>query len=100
MKISIHQPQYLPWLPYFSKIAKSDIFVFLDQVQYQKNGLHNRNELINSNGKFWLTIPINKDNCKLLDQVKIAGDNWPKKHIKSIKMNYSKAKNYIFLKKK
>ena len=36
MKVSIHQPQYLPWLPYIQKIDQSDLFIFLDSVDYQK----------------------------------------------------------------
>jgi hypothetical protein len=39
MNISIHQPQYLPWLPYLMKIEESDVFIFLDTVDFQKNGL-------------------------------------------------------------
>ena len=34
--ISIHQPVYLPWLGFFGKIISSDIFVILDDVQYEK----------------------------------------------------------------
>lgn len=36
MDISIHQPQYLPWVPYFRKIEQSDLFIFLDNVDFQK----------------------------------------------------------------
>ena len=36
-KVAIHQPNYLPWLGYFAKIKKCDIFVFLDDVQFSKN---------------------------------------------------------------
>ena len=43
--VAIHQPCYIPWLPFFEKIKKSDIFVFLDDVQYQKNGWQNRNKI-------------------------------------------------------
>ena len=45
MKVAIHQPQYHPWINYYIKIAKADIFVFLDDVQFQKNGLQNRNKI-------------------------------------------------------
>ena len=73
MIVSIHQPQYVPWLPYFSKIARADTFVFLDNVQFQKNGLHNRNELKNSNGRFWLTAPVSAHLGDKLKEVKSKG---------------------------
>ena len=96
MIISIHQPQYFPWLPYFSKIARSDLFIFLDKVQYQKNGLQNRNELKNSNGRFWLTIPVSFSLGENICDIKMAGSDWSKKHLKSIRINYSKAENLLF----
>tara|TARA_B100002051_G_C16505132_1_gene519902 strand:+ start:112 stop:795 length:684 start_codon:yes stop_codon:yes gene_type:complete len=96
MKIAIHQPQYFPWLPYFSKINRADVFVFLDDVQYQKNGLQNRNQLKNSNGKFWLTIPISSNHNTKIKDVSIIKNNWNKKHIKSIETNYKRAKNFSF----
>ena len=99
MIVSIHQPQYMPWLPYFSKIASADTFVFLDKVQFQKNGLHNRNELKNSNGRFWLTIPVSANLGDKLNDVKISDQRWSKKHIKSIKINYGKS-GYIDFEKR
>ena len=50
MIISIHQPAYLPWLGYFDKINKSDLFVFLDTVQFQKNSFQNRNMILSIYG--------------------------------------------------
>ena len=84
MKVSIHQPQYHPWINYYNKIAHADIFVFLDEVQFQKNGLQNRNELKNSNGRFWLTVPVSVNLGDRLNEVMIANNGWSKKHIKSI----------------
>ncbi len=74
MIVSIHQPQYLPWLPYFSKINISDVFVFLDNVQFQKNGLQNRNELKNSSGRFWVTVPISVKLGDTICNVEIVND--------------------------
>ena len=56
--VAIHQLGYIPWLPFLDKIKKSDVFVFLDDVQYQKNGWQNRNKIRTSDGTMWLTIPV------------------------------------------
>ncbi len=45
MLVGIHQPHYLPWLRYFEKIARSDVFVVLDNIQFAKNGWQNRNKI-------------------------------------------------------
>ena len=34
MIVSIHQPQYFPYLGFFHKLARSDVFVALDTVQF------------------------------------------------------------------
>ncbi|MGL6327783.1 WbqC family protein [Aeromonas rivipollensis] len=60
MIVSIHQPAYLPWLGYVDRIKKSDLFIFLDSVQLEKNSFTNRNLIKGANGSHWLTIPINK----------------------------------------
>lgn len=36
MKCAIMQPTYLPWAGYFNLISLVDIFIFLDDVQYEK----------------------------------------------------------------
>jgi len=92
--IAIHQSQYLPWPPYFKKIANSDIFIFLDNVQFQKNGVQNRNKLRNKEKDFWLTIPINKKLDENIDQKKITDKHILKSHWKSIEQNYAKSKNW------
>jgi len=92
--VAIHQPQYLPWLPYFQKIARSDIFVYLDDVQYQKGGIQNRNQIKTASGPAWLTIPVSKSADSLISEVTIANKYWQKKHLKSIDQNYRKAKYY------
>src|SRR2546430_15000555 len=58
VRVAIHQPQYLPWLGYLAKWAAADVFVFLDIVQYEKNGWQNRNRIKTAAGPRWLTVPV------------------------------------------
>ena len=91
MRVSIHQPQYLPWFPYIHKIISSDIFIFLDSVDFQKNGLQNRNKILTSNGPTWLTVPVmQKLGQKIIDTKTNNVSGWKKKHIKTLSMNYGK----------
>lgn len=91
--ISIHQPGYLPWLGFFKKIISAEVFVFLDDVQYEKNGWQNRNKIRTDKGEIWLTVPVKLKFGALLKNITIDNSsNWAKKHSKSITLNYSKAK--------
>ncbi|MBC8953949.1 WbqC family protein [Xenorhabdus sp. PB62.4] len=94
MRISIHQPHYLPWLQLVYKIIISDIFVFLDHVSYSKNDWVNRNKLKNSNGTFILTIPVEKSNGCSIKETRISGNDWRNKHLKSFYYNYNSAKYF------
>ncbi|WP_277994434.1 WbqC family protein [Aeromonas encheleia] len=94
MIISIHQPAYLPWLGYVERIKNSDIFIFLDSVQFEKNSFTNRNLIKGANGPHWLTIPVKKKGhlSKSLFDIEMASDiDWRKNHLMSIKSSYSRS---------
>lgn len=89
--VAIHQSQYIPWPPYFKKMALADIFVIMDNVQFQKNGVQNRNKIRNANRDFWLTIPVTGRLEDLIADKKISDGRWKEKHWKSLKLSYAKA---------
>ena len=92
MILSIHQPQYLPWLGYFDKIDKCEVFVFLDNVQFKKNEWQNRNRIKTAAGNQWLTVPILHKFLQRIDDVKINNSvSWGRKHLNALSTNYSKA---------
>jgi hypothetical protein len=95
MKIAIHQPQYHPWLNYYRKIAQADIFVLLDEVQFQKNGIQNRNKIKTNIGDKWITIPVKQSLDQKISAVESQGVQWKKKHYNTIKQNY-KNSHHIF----
>ena len=93
MIISIHQPNYIPWIGYFHKIAHSDRFVIFDDIQFPRGkDFIFRNKIKTENGSKWLSIPIkNKSKLVNINDVEINNDvEWSKKHINSIYSNYHK----------
>jgi len=94
MIVAIHQPNYIPWLGYFYKIANCDIFVLLDNVQYNKNGFRNRNKIKTSQGTAWLSVGVLTKGCygQLITEVEINNNvTWSSIHEKTISQNYSRA---------
>ena len=56
MKIGIHQPNFLPWYPYFQKIEQVDKFVVLGNCQFEKNNFQNRFHI----DSIWYTMSTRK----------------------------------------
>lgn len=94
MIVSIHQPNYLPWLGFFDKIKQSDTFVIFDNVQFPrgKNHFGHRN-LIRTNAESkWLTVPlIGKSAMKNFNEIEINYNGWNEEHLRLLKVFYSKA---------
>jgi hypothetical protein len=92
MKIAIHQPHFMPWLGYFDKMDKVDIFVLLDNVQFKKNEFQNRSKIKTSNNWQWLTVPVSfRFGDRIMDVGINSTVNWKNKHLQAIRTNYGKA---------
>lgn len=89
--VAIHQPNYLPWLGFFKKIADADIFVFLDDVQYSKNSYTNRVKVLHAGEPRWLTLPVSFNFGDKINAVKTPLADWPKRHLDSLKAYYRQA---------
>lgn len=98
MIVSVHQPQYLPWLGYFDKIDRADIFVLLDNVQFKKNEWQNRNKIKAADGWQWLTVPVMYRFPQLINEVEINNkERWQHKQQQALLSNYKKAPHWNFL---
>jgi len=89
--VAIHQPNYLPWLGYFRKIARSDVFVFFDNVQMPiGKSLVNRNKVLTATGAQWLTVPTRRSSeGKSIAETPIVDGSWVRKHLKTLELSYS-----------
>lgn len=96
MNCAILQPSYIPWRGYFHQIQKADVFVFYDDVQFDKHGWRNRNRIKTNNGPVWLTIPVasrgNVVHHKPINAIEIIWDKpWNEKHWATLRQAYGKA---------
>lgn len=91
MIVAIHQPQYFPWVPYCDKADACDCFVYLDTVQYQKNGVQNRNQIKTAQGAAWLTVPVRASGSLAIREIPLADATFAKRHLRSIDQNYARA---------
>lgn len=92
MILAIHQLHYLPWLRYFHKIASADVFVVLDNIQFNKNGWQNRNKIKADQGELILSVPVFQKMGQSLDEVEIDRKQpWQRKHWGALSTHYRKA---------
>lgn len=96
MRITITQPNYIPWKGYFDLIALSDTFVVLDDVQYTSRDWRNRNTIKTPNGLSWLTIPVDNTNGSRqnINMIYTKNTNWYKNHIEQINRSYKKSEYF------
>jgi hypothetical protein len=90
--VAVHQPQYLPWLGYFDKMRRADVFCYLNDVQYKKNEWQNRNRIKTAQNWQWITVPVRYRFPEKINEVQINNTtHWSKKHLQALITNYSRA---------
>jgi len=89
--VAIHQPNYLPWLGFFDKLFRSDVFVILDDAQFQKTGGNwvNRTRILRAGQPSWLTIPVRRPSGiqRILDVCE-SYPGWRSSHQRAILETY------------
>mgnify|MGYP000858046482 CR=1 FL=1 len=96
MNVVILQPSYIPWRGYFHQIARADLFIFYDDVKYDKNGWRNRNRIKTPRGARWLTIPVHSSGVETnhtpICEIRAdASRAWAASHLSSIRQAYGQA---------
>ncbi len=81
MIVAAHQPHYLPWLGYLDKLAKADLFVVMDDLQYEAQNFQNRQRLKLPSGAAWLTVPLERGSqTDRIRDKQIDNSGSPKQH--------------------
>jgi hypothetical protein len=97
--ITIHQPDFFPWLGFFDRWKKADLYIMLDDVQFLRRGWHHRDKIKTQSGVSWFTVPIVKKGkySQLINEAEIDNNtNWRSKCLNTIYFNYKKAPNFEY----
>jgi hypothetical protein len=100
MIVAAHQPHYLPWLGYLDKMAKADLFVVMDDLQYEAQNFQNRQRMKLAGGAAWLTVPLERGAqtdriCdKRIDNAGNPKQHWQRRTWLTIENNYRRTPYY------
>jgi len=91
-RVAIHQPNFIPWLGLFDRIARVDRFVFFDHVQALRGkSWLTRNRLLNNGEPRWMTVPVQRSG-KGLQRVSevliVPGPAFPDKQLRTLDIEY------------
>lgn len=93
MIVAIQQPEHLPWIGFFNKMAQCEKYVLLDHVQFKKNYFENRNRIKTASGAVYITVPIRlkgRFGQTMLETEVAVDQNWKRKYLLTIEQSYVK----------
>ena len=93
MNVAIQQPEHIPWVGFFNKMAQCDLFVYLDNVQFKKRYYENRNKISGKAEILWLTVPVPSKGLYTQKLCDVQIDNsqaWKKKYKGRLEHAYGK----------
>ena len=89
MRMAFHQPNYLPNLSFFYKMAAVDLFVITANLQFVRREWQSRAKLPNGGGDQWITIPVLGPSRQMIREARINnGEPWRRKHRGTIANHY------------
>jgi hypothetical protein len=97
--VAIHQPNFLPWLGYFDKIRRSDVFLVMDNAQFPKTGgtWMNRVQMMVNREPAWVTVPVVRayHGLRTIRETRINDQPpWRDKVLNTIELGYRRAPHF------
>lgn len=90
--VVIHQPDFLPYLGFFHRLLKANLFILLDHVQFVSNGSRswtNRDKIKTFKGEHWLTVSVTKmPRGTPINKIRLADNDWRKRNLNILFENY------------
>lgn len=91
--VAAHQVDHLPWLGYFARMQRVDVFIELDCVQYNHHRFQNRNRIVDCSGRtLWLRVPVlgGGRHLQSMSDIRIAPGDWRRRYLETVRHAYSR----------
>jgi hypothetical protein len=99
--VAAHQPHYFPWLGYIQKMAQADLFIVMDDLQYEKENFQNRNRIKVNNSSAWITVPLERGSQtdRICDKVIRNGgisakEHWQRRTWRTLQVHYGRSPHF------
>lgn len=97
-RVALMQPTFLPWQGFFALVAFADVFVFLDDFQFQRHSFHQRNRLrLGDGSEAWLTVPVAHPKGEfppLCAADAVVDDKWRRRVKATLEQSYGRAAHH------
>lgn len=96
MIVAAHQPHYMPWLGYLDKVAKADVFIVMDDLQFEAQNFQNRQRMKLAEGAAWLSVPVTRSaqSDRILDKAiapaQSSHQDWRRRHWRTLCTHYAR----------
>lgn len=92
MRCAIMQPTYMPWAGYLNLMTQVDLFIYLDDAQYERSSWQNRNRVLVKGAPTWLTVPVVRGFLGAqINQVAVDDSTpWRRKHVALLSNSYAR----------
>jgi hypothetical protein len=93
MLVAIHQPHYLPWLGLLHRMARVELFIVLDHVQFERGNYQNRTQVRVNGAPHWLTVPVQQRSQKerIVEKAIDNSRPWGPAHFETLRRSYAGA---------
>ncbi len=101
-RVALMQPPFLPWQGFFGLVAAADVFVLLDDFQFQRHSFHQRNRIRAADGSpMWMSLPVSHprdgEYPTLAAAAPIVGDKWRRVLKTTLDQSYGRASHHTAL---
>jgi hypothetical protein len=101
-RVALMQPTFLPWQGYFGLVAAAEVFVLLDDFQFQRHSFQQRNRIRLADGtESWVSLPVGHPRDgevpTLAGAVPVVDAKWRRRLKLTLDQSYGRAPHHATL---